>query len=135
DFDLDGTSDCLDPDDDNDLVDDAADCAPMDASAFGLPMEVTDLLVTDSGQTEISWTEQSIGSGTLYDVASGQIAEAGLIDFPSGNCLGSGTASPAIDSRALPPPDTAWYYLVRSRNSCGHGTYGSAERDTHPACP
>jgi hypothetical protein len=138
DFDNDGQNDCVDTDDDNDLTPDATDCAPMDATAFSAPVDVANLDVLDGLPTPIVWTNQSIGSGTMYDVASGSIgAIGGLlgIDFPSGVCLPSAAGSPALDGRADPPLGTSWYYLVRSRNNCGAGSYGTPARDTHPACP
>ncbi|HZI93755.1 MAG TPA: putative metal-binding motif-containing protein, partial [Patescibacteria group bacterium] len=135
DTDNDGLDDCADLDDDNDTVADTADCAARDATAFGVPFEVQDLDTFGGSPTTISWTNQSIGSGTHYDIATGQISVMGTVDFATGGCLPAVTASPAFDSGAVPPPDIVRYYLVKSRNACGPGTYGTAGRDAHPACP
>ncbi len=135
DTDHDGQNDCVDGDDDNDAADDGLDCAPLDSTAFGLPVEVQDLDVLEGSPTPITWIDQALGSGTRYDLATGQITSAGMVPFGSGTCLPETSASPATDSRPAPAPDTAWYYMVKSRNSCGTGTYGTSLRDTHPACP
>jgi len=135
DSDGDGLDDCADTNDDNDPAPDASDCAPLDPTAFGTPTEIADLDVTGAAPTSVSWVDQTLGSGTRYDVATGQITQAGSLDFASGACLPGTSASPAADTRPAPAPDTAWYYLVKSRNACGQGTYGSAARDGHPACP
>jgi len=135
DTDLDGQNDCLDADDDNDAAPDVSDCAPLNAGAFGVPFEVQGLDVLGGSPTPIVWTNQTIGSATVYDLATGSLTVAGSVSFPAGSCLGTDTASPFLDSRGGPPAGQAWYYLVRSRNACGTATYGSAARDTSPACP
>ncbi|HZI92651.1 MAG TPA: DUF1565 domain-containing protein, partial [Patescibacteria group bacterium] len=43
DTDADGQADCVDGDDDNDTAPDAIDCAPLNATASGIPFEVADL--------------------------------------------------------------------------------------------
>jgi len=135
DTDHDGLDDCADTDDDNDTVPDASDCAPLDPTAYGVPVEVQDLDALAGTPTTISWTDQSIGSGTRYGVAAGQIQMVGALDFAAGICLPGASGSPATDTRPAPPPGTAWYYMVKASNSCGPGTYGSSARDTHPVCP
>ena len=59
----------------------------------------------------------------------------GILDFASGVCVLSAQASPAPNPRPAPAVGEAWYYLIKSRNACGPGTYGTAGRDTQPACP
>lgn len=131
----DSMADCVDPDDDNDGAADAGDCAPLNAGAYGVPVEVSDLDVLLGSPTQITWQEQSLGSGTQYEVATGQVTSPGILNFSVGTCVGTVGASPASDFRSAPAPDTAWYYMVKSRNACGAGTYGTAGRNTHPACP
>jgi hypothetical protein len=128
-------ADCVDADDDNDSAADGSDCAPLDATAHGVPVEVQNLDILDGSPTPIVWENQALGAGTVYDVATGQITAAGTMVFTDGTCLAAMAASPGTDGRPDPPVGTAWYYLVKSRNNCGTGTYGSAARDTHPACP
>ncbi|HET9480143.1 MAG TPA: MopE-related protein [Candidatus Polarisedimenticolia bacterium] len=135
DSDGDTLHDCVDPDDDNDLVPDASDCAPLDPGAFGTPGTVADLDLLSGIPTPVHWTAPSLGPATTFDVASGLLDGSGPPAFSAGACLSSPGASPYLDSRAAPPAGSGWYYLVKPRNVCGPGTYGSAERDTLPACP
>ena len=135
DTDSDLLADCVDPDDDNDGALDAGDCAPLNAGAYGVPVEVDEVDVTSGPATLITWLEQSLGGATVYEVATGQLTDSGTLDFSVGGCLGAVGASPATDGRGDPAPGSAWYYMVKSRNACGAGTYGTTGRDTHPACP
>ncbi len=136
DTDGDQLTDCVDPDDDNDQVADGSDCAPLNGTAFAAPFDIGDLTVTGSAPTSIAWANQSLGSGTRYDVAVGTLlADQGSIEFSIGTCLPESAGSPADDGLANPAPDTARYYLVRSRNACGAASYGTPQRDTHPSCP
>jgi len=134
DTDMDGAKDCIDPDDDNDGVLDGADCAPLDATAFGAPVEIQDLDFIEGAPPMLTWTNQAIGSGTRYQIASGQLSMAGIVNFSAGTCLPSTVSSPAPAS-AIPPTDTVFYYMVKPVNACGTSTYGSAARNTHPVCP
>jgi hypothetical protein len=135
DSDGDTFDDCVDTDDDNDGALDTADCAPLNAGSFGMPVEVQSLDVLATTPTQVTWTNQAIGSATQYEIATGVIATVGQVSFPAGTCLTTVSGTPAIDPRPVPSPGQAFYYMVKSRNACGPGTHGSAARDTHPACP
>ncbi|MBI3447360.1 MAG: hypothetical protein HY049_00360 [Acidobacteria bacterium] len=139
DTDADGAGDACDADDDNDGVDDGADCAPLDPSAFAAPPEIAGLTLDLEG-TVVSWNsgEPAAGPGIQYDVLRGNVAQ-----LPPGNgtlesCLASGTASLQVSDSARPLLGKCRYYLVRSRNACGSGSYGAAssgaERTT-AICP
>ena len=128
-----GVADDGQPDTDVDGRADCADCAPTNPTAFAVPSEVLGLTV-DAGPTQIAWIEQSIGSGTLYDVVSGAFSELGVLSFGIGVCVEAAAASPVTDG-SLPPVGSVHYYMVRSRNACGTGSFGSPNRDTHPGCP
>jgi hypothetical protein len=134
DTDADGLADCVDPDIDNDGALNGADCAPSDATAFGVPVEIHDLAFLSGAPPQLTWSDQAIGSGTRYQMATGQITSMGSISFAAGTCLSSVASSPA-DVSSDPGVRTAYYYLVKPVNACGAGTYGSAARDTHPVCP
>ncbi len=131
----DSMADCVDPDDDNDGALDTADCAPLNSGAFEVPMEVQDLDVLETTPTQITWTNQTLGSATQYETGTGVITATGQITFAAGSCLPTVSASPATDSGPAPLPGQIFYYLVKSRNACGPGTYGTPDRDTHPPCP
>jgi len=136
DTDHDGQNDCVDGDDDNDTVADGADCAPLNAGAFAAPAEVSDVDVLAGAPTPITWATQTLGSATSYDVATGLLSAAsGTLSFSAGSCLGVDGAPPFTDSRGAPPAGQAYYYMVKARNACGPGTYGTMARDTAPACP
>ena len=85
--------------------------------------------------TPITFAEQMIGTGTMYEVGTGEITTLGTVAFGSGTCLDEVPGSPAMDGGGNPAPGTARYYLVKSTNACGIGTYGSVPRDTLPSCP
>ena len=75
---------------------------------------------------------QNIGSGTRYDLATGSIADAHANRYGPGTCLKDNAVSPPYsDTRANPAAGQGYYYMVRSQNACGTGTYGTASRDQH----
>jgi hypothetical protein len=123
-------------DTDGDHVADCSDCSPLNAGVWGVPVEVADVDVAEAAGTVVSWQQQLLGPATMYEVATGVISVQGQVDFVAGSCLGPAvSASPVVDSGPEPPAGTARYYMVKSRNSCGAGTYGTPARDTLPSCP
>jgi len=135
DTDNDGLDDCVDTNDDNDPVEDVLDCAPLDATAWGFPAEIADLDIIPGAPASLTWSDQNIGTGTLYDVGTGEIDSSGVITFSAGACQGSEIGSPAMDSQPTPPAGSVVYYVVKARNACSASTYGSPARDTLPICP
>lgn len=112
---------------DSDTVCDAQEFAPTDSGAFAIPGEITGLAFAADTIT-MSWDSAVPGSGmsTVHDVLRGILNE-----FPIGsagsseNCLAPGiSAATATDSGPLGSNHGFWY-LVRGRNVCGSGTYGS----------
>lgn len=110
---------------DGDVAGDACDCAPADGTAYAVPPAVTG--VSWTSKTRLQWTSAvlSAGSGTLHDVRRGVLGA-----WPPGNggavesCLFSGAAS-ETDEPAMPNAGTGFWYLVRGRNACGAGTWGT----------
>jgi hypothetical protein len=103
------------------------DCNDVDAGAWHVPLEVMNLTLSASSPIALAWDSQaaSTGPGTTYDVAAGSVATSGQFVDLSG-CLGSsGTATTYQDPLFEPPVDQFYWYLVRARNSCAVGTYGS----------
>jgi hypothetical protein len=133
--DNDPLADCVDPDDDNDGVEDGSDCAPLEQGSYGVPSEVVNLDIDNTTTTDLSWPLQDLGSETLYDLTSGQYSLTGSLNFGAGTCVASVYEGMTTDGRADPPPGSIYYYMVKSRNACGPGTYGTPPRDTSPACP
>ncbi|HEX5044283.1 MAG TPA: hypothetical protein VFV75_15360 [Candidatus Polarisedimenticolaceae bacterium] len=125
------------PDGDGDGVANAGDCAPFDSTAGYVPAEVAALAFGADKQT-LSWISQAwTGSGTVYDAVRGLVSELPT-GGPAETCLLSGGATPQASDATQPDPETAFYYLVRARNACGVGTYGTEtggnDRETM-ACP
>jgi uncharacterized repeat protein (TIGR01451 family) len=115
------------------------DCNDADPLVWSAPVEVTGLLVGSGAPTEISWSDQAVsaGPGTSYDRVGGNLRlPSGGMDFGSVACFGSAAASPWDDAQPDPAAGSGYWYLVRARNSCGVGTYGSPARDASiTACP
>jgi hypothetical protein len=126
DNDGDGHSDC------------AGDCDDTNSLVWSRPVEVSNLRVSAASATSLSWDDQGSlgGLGTLYDLVSGALLGSGPADLASGTCLWVGTAATYADARPDPDAGSGFWYLVRGRNSCGVGTYGTALRDKSiGSCP
>jgi len=111
-------------DTDGDGSPDATDCAPSNAGAFAVPGAVPDLRALDA-QT-FAWTSAEAGAGaaTVHDVVRGD-ALALPVGGASEVCLAPGTpAATAVDPDE-PLVGEAFYYLVRGRNACGEGSWGT----------
>ncbi len=114
------------------------DCDDTNPLVWSRPAEVSNLWISAASPTSLSWDDQGslAGSGTQYDLASGALLSSGQADLASGTCLWSGMAATQADARPDPDAVSGFWYLVRGRNSCGMGTYGSSLRDASVApCP
>jgi len=126
-------------DSDGDGVLDVDDCAPADSGAFAIPVEVSGLTLAADGVT-VSWdSEASVaGSATLYEIIRGSVAGLPVGSQTSEVCAASGLQNTTwIDLSPLPIGEVYWY-LVRARNVCGMGTYGSTSGgvpQVSGACP
>lgn len=107
------------------------DCDDTNPLVWSLPMEVSNLRVSAASATSLSWDDQvaPAGPGTQYDLASGVLLGSWQADLISGTCLWSGTAATYADVRTDPETGSGFWYLVRGRNSCGVGTFGSSPID------
>jgi len=135
DFDGDGAGDVCDPDDDNDGLADAGDCAPLDAAqgAVGLVDGLT--IGAAPGSSHLSWSAASRAES--YDVQRGTLAGLALGGY--GSCLASQIPATAYDELDVPSPDEGFFYLVRGHDAgCGGGgSFGTdgAGAPRPPACP
>jgi DNA-binding beta-propeller fold protein YncE/mono/diheme cytochrome c family protein len=125
---------------DEDAVLNGNDCAIGDALSWSQPVEVAGSAFTGKSPTQISWSDQSsaIGPGVRYDVVSGSLSilrSAGLAAATS--CLASNLAvSNYSDTRPAPSPGDGFYYLIRSENACGSGTFGAGRASISSlSCP
>jgi N-acetylneuraminic acid mutarotase len=126
DNDADGFSDC------------AGDCDDTNPLVWSLPVEVSNLEVSAASPTGLNWASQAsmAGPGTRYDLSSGPLLPSGGPDLGSGICLQSSAATTHSDGRPDPEVGSGFWYLVRGRNTCAVGTYGTPLRDAGiPPCP
>jgi len=66
---------------------------------------------------------------------SGTRTGLGAFSGSTAACIATGSPPPVDDIRADPARGQMFWYLVRGRNSCGSGTYGSVALDQAiPAC-
>jgi len=144
DDDCDGVVDDGWPDLDGDGRPDCSDCRPEDPSLFEAPGLIANLRVTSSDPLEYQWDsmDATAGSSTVYDVFSGFLSSLlGVGDFSAGSCLASDLIQPGLfESFEDPPAGDGVYLMVRGRNGCGEGSFGSPDRDAGTdlspyACP
>jgi hypothetical protein len=140
DLDGDGLGDLCDPDIDGDGVANANDCRPYDPTVWSPPAEITGVSLTKGAFTGFTWTGQT-GGGPTYDLTSGAISLIHVNGSTSdAACVGSGVIAPSwSDHRPDPPIGDGYYYLIRGKNVCGAGSYGTAtggtERVPGVPCP
>ncbi|PYT11360.1 MAG: hypothetical protein DMF51_15730 [Acidobacteria bacterium] len=125
DTDADGLADCVDPDDDNDLVPDGSYCAPLVNSVSAVPGEVGPTLHVVAGAPRGTFTWTPIVQANVDDVyrstwnhVSGSLS-AGLA------CLVAETTATRFTDSSNPPIGSAFYYVISGTNTCGEGTAGS----------
>jgi hypothetical protein len=132
DFDGDLLGDACDPNDDNDPLDDFADCRPLDPTLWSAPGE-SSLTLSFLDQATLAWTSLAGASGpaTVYDLVRGPLSDlhggqpAGS-EFAGAACLRNDFASPPLTTTdtELPARGQGFYYLLRGDNACGMGSYG-----------
>ncbi len=128
-LDGDGLGDLCDPDDDNDLVADGADCRPGDPALWAAPGSLP-ITVTLPNVVTVQWSSLApfAGPATFYDFASGDLSLARgrpqPARFDDAVCrINDGAALSSADSAPL-APGAGRYFLVRGENACGTGSYG-----------
>ncbi len=125
DTDGDGLVDCLDPDDDNDQVPDASDCAPLIGSYSAIPGDIGPTLRSVSAIPPESFAFTPIAQSNVYNVYRGSVP----ITSPGAYLTNIGCRFPEATSAGfnepeMPPRDTIFYYLITGTNRCGEGTIG-----------
>ncbi len=126
-------------DTDGDAAGDVCDCLPIDPTASHLPSDI-DTVRFLSDKVTIVWVSDSpnSGSGTVYDVMRGEVAELPVGTGTLETCLEPNSSEPVAIDDTLPDPSCSYYYLIRGRNNCGLGSYGTdslgGTRST-PVCP
>ena len=133
DFDADGAGDVCDSDDDNDGVEDTADCAPFDASVSAVAGEAASVDWAAGSKVTLIWTPGSQAS--FSNVYRGDFATTFDATW---NCLAPDIAGSSYDDSDLPGGGAGFHYLVTSENSCGESTAGTASDGSQRnpnACP
>jgi hypothetical protein len=115
------------------------DCLDSDPTVWSAPFEVGGVSASGSNPTQLAWQGQDVlcGPETRYDLVSGAVFTGSGAGFASAPCLAPASAATSYnDTRPSPASGSAFWYLVRSKNSCGIGTYGTPPRDASiPSCP
>jgi hypothetical protein len=114
----------FDPDDDNDGVDDPADCEPFAAGVSAAAGAIPELLVARSGGAVVLRWERAV-QGHTTNLYRGTIVPGAAWTYDE-SCLEAGnpgTESLAPDA-SVPPPGVAHYYLAAAANVCGEGPVG-----------
>ena len=109
DFDLDRMGNVCDLDDDNDLVEDAADCVPLDALTWGLPGDPVDLALTHAfSGTVLTWGPPAVPGGLLQGVRYDTLRADSPMEFDSNAvCTESDDGSDAA-ATTNPPLTSFW---------------------------
>jgi len=137
DFDGDGLPDSVDPDDDNDGVNDVSDCDPFNASVAQVagPVGATLRVDRNGGIAELSWGRGI--QGFVSNVYRGDLAA------PWGyneTCFDPETPATTSSDNETPTPGGGFYYLVSAKNSCGESrigrdNLGGIQSDLFPLAP
>jgi Putative metal-binding motif/Thrombospondin type 3 repeat len=124
DTDGDGLANCVDPDDDNDGVPDALDCAPLTPAVSQLPPEVAETVLAPLGSVmRIAW--DPLPQTNVYNLYRGVVTVSQGWSFQS-VCLLSESTNTALNDGASLPAGSLYYYLQAGSNLCGEGTLGTA---------
>ena len=125
DSDGDGLNDCVDPDDDNDLVADASDCAPLVNSVSAIPGEVGQTVRFTAGGSQGSFSWTRIAQANVHNVyRSTWNRLTGAWNDTLACMVSEATGSSAVDL-SNPPRGSAFFYVITGSNRCGEGTAGS----------
>jgi hypothetical protein len=107
------------------------DCDLSDPATFAPPPEVLAEALTGhpDGTLDVAWAslDPVAGPGTVYDVVRGRIDELREDGgYARATCAVQGLSdTPWVDATPELLPGGGLYYLVRGRNSCGAGSFGS----------
>ncbi len=113
-------------DQDGDGAGDACDCAPVNAGVIAIPGEVPGLALGADGTT-LSWTSAAPGAGsaTVHDLLRGDLGELPVGSGGAETCVALGITAATASDPEVPLLGKGFWYLVRGRNSCGVGSYGT----------
>ena len=118
---------------DGDGYGDACDCAPVLPDNWAIPAPVQDVHVKMNplgiDYLDLSWSglEAQSGPAVRYDIVSGDLSLLRTpAAFSDALCLNVWTEEhEATVWRPEPAPGQGFWYLVRGKNDCGHGSHDS----------
>ena len=95
------------------------DCAPADPDAWERPGPVSNLVVDQTGATDLTWTAASpVGGMNLdHELIGGTLSDLhslGLLDATA--CVAGGLGTSYVDSRPDPAPGDGYFYVARGHN-------------------
>lgn len=116
---------------DSDARGDDCDCAPSDPTAFAVPAEIAKVRFAGD-KTTLTWTPTApaYGSATIQDVVRGALAGLPVGSGATETCLADAEPGANLSDATVPTIGTGFWYLIRARNPCGNGGYGSASDGT-----
>ena len=125
------------------MVDDVPSAGRIVHLTRSVPAEVEGFRLVGRAPTDLEWSPaRSGGTPVSYELATGSLSDLRAAgNFGAGACLAGGIGGTRYsDTRSAPTAGDGYYYLVRARNECFAGTYGSSLRDQHGvatggACP
>lgn len=124
---------------DADGAGDSCDCAPADGGATITPGEIAALTFA-SDRITLRWSSAtySAGLGSTHDLIRGSLAALPVTNDSPASCLATQQAAASAVDGIVPPAGSGSWYLVRGRNSCGIGSYGTTSSGAarlSQACP
>jgi hypothetical protein len=102
------------------------------------PGEIANVSLPD--KTTIVWDAATVAAGldTVYDVARGLTEELPVGSGAAETCIELGSTDASATDLDTPEIGACFWYLVRARNSCGVGSYGTTSAGaprTTAVCP
>ncbi len=111
---------------DHDGMRDELDCAPGDGTAFVVPREVHGARFRSGTEMEWNSAVAGSGSGARYDVMRGMLSQLPPGPGSGETCLANHAPARTLTDASVPALGTGFYYLVRTSNPCGIGTFGAS---------
>ncbi|ANM31042.1 hypothetical protein ABI59_17870 [Acidobacteria bacterium Mor1] len=123
---------------DEDAALDDDDCNPADETLWIRSPDVNGLQLSHSGDTTLSWTAAGTPPDISYEVIGGSLSDLGSLGLAEAtSCIADGLSTTSwTDTRPSPLVGQAYFYLTRSRNSCGPGDAGDGRESLRDVdCP
>jgi len=118
---------CIDPDDDNDGVNDPLDCGSLSANVWAVPSEATGLMLTHAaGTTTLGWNAPAAPGTTLplgYDTLL--TASSALWNVANASCVEVNDADLTASHAGDPLSGDVFFFLARAQSACADGDPGS----------